>query len=140
MSEADLYRLWWTDISHTAGTGTVRYPLAQPPINADLAKLHVLPLAAWTADGTNYYTIALDLYDYDGTFLRTLPLSEKDPLLLLSTRSLAIGRGLVFPLIGWIGEKVQKGQLVYVRVDETGTPASNLEARIQVDVLVGRVG
>lgn len=112
------------------------FPLFRAHADMRLDRSATLPVTAWTADASNYWSLSLKLYDEDGTSLYVIPFSDSNATLDFDTKSLSVGRALVWPIVGTIGAPILRGQALYLNIAETGT-ASDLDIVFQLDALVG---
>ncbi len=117
----------------TGGGGT--FFLFRAWDNCILQRVVIGPDAAWSADASNYWTLSLRQYDEDGTELVGIPFSEDQPTWATNALSLAVGRVVLLPQVGYVGHVVLKDQGVWLQIAETGT-AATLKITVQVELTV----
>jgi hypothetical protein len=117
------YLYFWADLWLTTGD-TVPRGLVRAEDNLTIVRAWLLPAAAFTKDGSNYWTFSLPVYDETGARVRIIPFDEQNPKFSLNDRSLAEGRAVALPFFGWIEKRVQKDETLYVKPEETGTAAA----------------
>lgn len=117
--------------------GDVQLPVLWAWDNLWIRNLVLLPFAAWTEDGSNYWSLTLERFDPDGTQIGGIPVDTFMTSVDLDAYTLAVGTPLVLPHAGGdIGARLGTGETLYLNVVETGT-AADLKLFAQVVVTAG---
>ena len=113
------------------------FPLVRAPgVNCIVVQFAFLPVSAWSADASNYWTLSLTYYDEAGVLQGGMPFDEKTATFALDKLSLAVGRPLRLPILGSMEERLLADWTLHLKVKETGTAAA-LDGVAQVDILIG---
>lgn len=116
---------------------TVPLPLFRAPgVNCFVVRFQLLPVAPWSADSSNYWTLTLPFYDEAGTLQGGMPFDEMTPSFSTDDLSLAAGRPITLPILGRMEERLLADWTLYVKLAETGT-AADLDFVAQADILIG---
>lgn len=122
--------------SVTTGTD-VLFPLFRAPgVNCFVVRFQLFPVAAWSADAANYWTITLPYYDEAGTLQGGMPFDEKTSSFSTNLLDLAVGRPITLPILGRMEERLLADWTLHVKLAETGTAAA-LDVVAQADILIG---
>lgn len=116
---------------------TLSFPLFRAPgVNCFVVRFQLLPVAAWSADASHYWTLTLPFYDDAGTLQGGMPFDETTPSWSSDVLSLAVGRPITLPILGRMEERLLADWTLHVKLEETGTAAA-LDFVAQADILIG---
>ena len=116
---------------------TYSFPLFRAPgVNCFVVRFQLLPVSAWSADSSNYWTLTLPFYDEAGTLQGAMPFDETTPSWSNNLLSLAVGRPITLPILGRMEERLLADWTLHAKLAETGT-AADLDFVAQADILIG---
>jgi hypothetical protein len=110
---------------------TTLYPLLYATKNYVLNRVIFLPWSDIAADGTDYWTLMLVRYEETGAIGVSIPIDERTGTFSTSARSLAIGRAVILPQVGYIEEMLTKDTSLYLKATKSAS-AADLKVMIQL--------